>query len=348
MNSRQLFRELRDGRIRPVYVCHGEETYLLNEFAERLIQAAVEPEHREMAVIRFDTAETSLDEILDEAETPPFFTARKVILVRDAAVFGAGKAAGEVRTERLLKYAENPLDSTVLVFLLDGAKPDERKKIVREFRNKGFIFAFPPLSELELKAWLKRRAERQGRTADAEAVAELLRRVGPAMGDLAAELDKLCLHAGPGGRVDAEAVRRLVPVSVEQSVFGLAEEIAAMRTDRAVALLRELLRRREEPVRLVALLVSQFRNMLHVKELTRKGMREQRIAAELGLHPYAVRRSGEQAARFSTERLIRILQRLAELDHDMKTGRVDKALGLELFLLRTGWEGVAERSAAGR
>src|SRR5690606_20653345 len=151
--------------------------------------------------------------------------------------FGAGKAAGEVRTERLLKYAENPLDSTVLVFLLDGAKPDERKKIVREFRNKGFIFAFPPLSELELKAWLKRRAERQGRTADAEAVAELLRRVGPAMGDLAAELDKLCLHAGPGGRVDAEAVRRLVPVSVEQSVFGLAEEIAAMRTDRAVSLL---------------------------------------------------------------------------------------------------------------
>ncbi|HEY8529599.1 MAG TPA: DNA polymerase III subunit delta [Paenibacillaceae bacterium] len=347
MNSRQLFRELRDGRIRPVYVCHGEETYLLNEFAERLIQAAVQPEQREMAVIRFDTAETPLDEILDEAETPPFFTARKVVLVRDAAVFGAGKAAGEVRAERLLKYAESPLESTVLVFLLPGVKPDERKKIVKAFRDKGLIFAFPPLSETELKAWLERRAERQGRTADAEAVAELLRRVGPAMGDLAAEMDKLCLHAGPGGRVDAEAVRRLVPVSAEQSVFGLAEEIAALRPDRAVALLRELLKRREEPIRLVALLVSQFRNMLHVKELTRKGMPQQRIASELGLHPYAVRRIGEQAARFSTERLIRILERLAELDHDMKTGRVDKALGLELFLLRTGWEGVSERSASG-
>jgi len=346
MSSRQLFRELRDGKIRPLYVCHGEETYLLNEFADRLIQAAVEPEHREMAVIRFDTAETPLDAILDEAETPPFFTERKVILVRDAGVFGAGKAAGEPRADRLLAYAESPLESTVLVFLMPGGKPDERKKNVKALREKGLIFAFPPLSETELQSWLARRAERQGRTAEDEAVAELLRRVGPVMGDLAAEMDKLCLHAGPGGRVNAESVRRLVPVSVEQSVFGLAEEIAALRTDRAVALLRELLRRREEPVRLVALLVSQFRNMLHVKELTRRGMPQQRIAAELGLHPYAVRRIGEQAARFSPERLIRILERLAELDHDMKTGRVDKALGLELFLLRTGWEGAAERSAA--
>jgi DNA polymerase-3 subunit delta len=197
-----------------------------------------------------------------------------------------------------------------------------------------------------MRAWLTRLVERQGRTMETEAVEELLRRVGPDMGTLAAEADKLCLHAGAGGRITAEAVRQLVPVSVEQSVFRLTEEIAALRADRAIALFRELLKRREEPIALTALLVRQFRNMLHVKELGRQGVPPQRMAGELGLHPYAVKVLSEQARRFSTERLVRILERLAELDHEMKTGRIDKALGVELFLLRTGWEGATERAAA--
>lgn len=345
--DRQLFRELEGGTVRPVYVCYGAETYLLNEFAERLIEAAVEPDGRELAVVRFDTGETPLETIIDEAETPPFLTSRKVVLVRDTAVFGAGKAAGvEHRTERLLAYLDGPMESTALAFLVPLDKLDERKKIVKAVKEKGLVWAFSPLSEGEMRAWLIRRAERQGCTMEMEAADELLRRVGPDMGTLAAEVDKLCLYAGRGGRIAAEAVRQLVPVSVEQSVFRLTEEIAALRADRAVALFRELLKRREEPIALTALLVRQFRNMLHVKELGRQGIPPQRIAAGLGLHPYAVKVLAEQARRFSTEQLVRLLERLAELDYEMKTGRIDKALGVELFLLRTGWEGMPERSAS--
>ncbi len=346
MDSRQLIRELQGGTVRPVYVCHSAETYLLNEFAERLIEAAVEPDGLEMGVIRYDTGETPLDTIIDEAETPPFLTSRKVVLVRDAVVFGSGKATGvEHRAERLLAYLDGPLESTTLAFLVPSDKLDERKKIVKAVKAKGLVCAFSPLSDGELRAWLARCAERHRCTMDTGAVEELLRRVGPDMGTLAAEVDKLCLHAGAGGRITAEAVSQLVPVTVEQSVFRLTEEIAALRIDRAVALFRELLKRREEPIALTALLVRQFRNMLHVKELGRQGLSPQRIASETGLHPYAVRMLGEQARRFSTERLVRILERLAELDHDMKTGRIDKALGVELFLLRTGWEGASEGAA---
>ncbi|MCC3375658.1 DNA polymerase III subunit delta [Cohnella sp. REN36] len=343
MDARQAFKELRDEHVRPVYVCCGLETYRMNEFTERLAALLAEPEHREMAVVRFDTAEHSLDTILEEAQTLPFLVPNKLILVRDNVVFGSGRDSAKVehRTDKLMDYFRQPMDSSVLVFLVAAEKLDERKKLTKRAKEDGFVVTFAPLQPEELVQWACGRATKQGRTMEPAAAEELLKRVGTEMGALAAETDKLCLHAGDKGTVTAAAVAELVPASTEQSVFKLTEEIASLRTDRAIALYYDLLKQREEPIKLMALLVRQFRHMLFVKELGKMGYSPQQMAGQLGLHPYAVKITAEQAKGFSAGRLTVLLNRLAELDYEMKSGRVDKTLGLEMFLLRTGSEGGA-------
>ena len=81
------------------------------------------------------------------------------------------------------------------------------------------------------------------------------------------------------------------------------------------------------------LLARQFRIMLQIKELEQHHYSPQQMAGQLGLHPYAVKLAAEKAKRFSVTLLGGHLNRLAELDYKMKTGQVDKTLGLELFLL---------------
>lgn len=343
MEHRKALRDVQDGNIKPFYICFGTETYLMNEFIERLTAKLVEPDHREMAIVRFGTNEQTIDEIIDEAETMPFLVPSKLILVRDNVLFAAGKDSAKLehRPERLMKYMSEPLNSTVLVFLVQNEKLDERKKLVKYAKDKDAVISFAPMPVEDLAKWIVRRAEGQHRRMEPAAADELLRRVGSEMGALAAEIDKLCLHAGAEGTVTAEAVAELVPASTEQSVFKLTEEIAALRTENALALYYDLLKQREEPIKLTALLVRQFRNMLFVKELDKQGYTPQQMAGQLGLHPYAAKITAEQAKRFSFERLAKVLERLAELDYGMKTGRVEKTLGLELFLLRTGSEGGA-------
>jgi DNA polymerase-3 subunit delta len=192
------------------------------------------------------------------------------------------------------------------------------------------------LQSEELQQWVLKRVANQGRTMDNPAGEELLRRVGTDMHSLAAEVDKLCLHAGVGGTVTSSSVQELVPMATEQNVFKLTEELAALRTAEAITLYHDLLKQREEPIKLMALLVRQFRNMLYVKELGSQGYSPQQMASQIGLHPYAVKITGEQARKFSQERLASMLSELADLDYAMKTGKVDKSLGLELFLLKTG------------
>lgn len=341
MDSRQAFRELREGKIRPLYVIYGTETYLMNEFVLRLTELVAEPDQRDMAVVRFDTAETPLDAVIDEAETLPFLVPQKLVLVRDSTLLAAGKESAKIehRPERLIAYIKTPMESTVLVFIVPHEKLDERKKLVKAVKSADAAVQFDPLSAEDLQRWMVRRAEKQGRRFEPDAAAELLRRVGTDMHTLAAETDKLCLHAGVEGTIAAGAVRELVPAALEQNVFRLAEELAALQTEKALSILYDLLKQREEPIKLVALLVRQIRNMIFVKELDQRGFAPQKIAGQLGLHPYAVKITLEKARKFSERHLTKLLTELAELDYAMKTGQTDKALGLELFLLRAGSRG---------
>ncbi|WP_276356311.1 DNA polymerase III subunit delta [Cohnella caldifontis] len=343
MESRQAFREIREGKVRPFYVIYGTETYMMNDFAERLTERVAEPEHRDMAIVRFDTAETPLDDILDEAETLPFLVPRKLVLVRDSVLFASGKESSKIehRPERLAAYLQQPMDTTVLVFSVPHEKLDERKKLVKAAKSQDAAVSFAPLSAEELLQWVVRRGEKQGRRWAPDAAEELLRRAGTDMSVLAAETDKLCLHAGEGGTITAASVSELVPAAAEQNVFKLTEELASLRTEKVLALYYDLLKQREEPIKLVSLLVRQFRNMLYVKELGGQGYSPQQMAGQLGLHPYAVKITSEQARKFSVDRLAKLLSDLADLDYAMKTGQVDKTLGLELFLLRTASAGAS-------
>ena len=121
-----------------------------------------------------------------------------------------------------------------------------------------------------------------------------------------------------------------------EDVFALIDAMASGRIDRAVALYRHLLVRKEEPVKIAALIARQFRMMLQIKELESRSYSQQQMASQLGLHPYAVRLAAEKARRWPAEKLAARLSEIAELDYRMKTGQVDKTLGLELYLLATG------------
>ena len=341
MEARQAFKELREGRIRPCYICYGMESYLVDEFVDRLIEQVTAPEDRDMAIVRFDLAETSLNDVIDEAQTPPFLAPRKVIIAKDSALFSAARETAKVehQPQLLIDYLAKPLDSTVLVFIVQHEKLDERKKLVKTAKSLDAVVHFAPLSAGDLVKWILRRAEKQGRRMHADAADELIRCAGTNMRSLAAETDKLILHAGEDGEITTEAVRQLVPPTVEQSVFKLTDELAALRTEQALAIYHDLLRQKEEPIRLAALLIRQIRLMLLIKELSGQGIPQQQMAGQLGLRPYAVKLMAQQARNFSIDRLAGLLSELADLDYAMKSGKVDKALGLELFLLRTASAG---------
>ncbi|WP_314584649.1 DNA polymerase III subunit delta [Paenibacillus terrigena] len=337
MDAKTAIRDIHKGNIQPVYVCYGTEKYRMEEFVQALTNKLIEEEHRDFALSKYDLGEVPIDTVIDEAQTLPFLVPRKVIVVRDPSIFMAGgKESGKIehRVENLMSYLNSPAEYSVIVFMIQGEKLDERKKVVKAIKDKGAVISFMPLSAEELLKWVEKEAEKNGSQMAPQVADVLVNHAGTHLQTLSAEIRKLSLYVGTGGTIEAQVVKELVVRNTEQNIFALIEEIANLRVDRALSILYDLLKQREEPIKIIALIARQFRIMLQVKELTRQSYSQQQIASQVGLHPYAVKLASEQARKFEPERLAAILSSIAELDYEIKTGRRDKVLGLELFLLR--------------
>ncbi|AWB45438.1 DNA polymerase III subunit delta [Paenibacillus sp. CAA11] len=338
MDIKAAIKEIKRGQIGPLYLCYGTEKYQMREFITLLRDNLVEPDNREFAVVHFDLTETPVDLVVEEAETLPFLVPRKLVIVQANPMFTAGKEGGKVEhnTDRLLSYLGNPAEHTVVVFLVNAEKLDERKKTVKTIKTAGQVLAFMPLGAAELVQWVVKEVERRKCRISSAAAEALIASAGVQMASLVAEIDKLCLYAGENGEVTEEAVSQLVARTTEQNIFAMVEDIANLRLDRALGIFYELLKQREEPIKIAALIARQFRIMLQVKELGSQSYSQQQIASQLGLHPYAVKIAGEQARKFETAKLKFTLAELAQLDYRMKSGGIDKVLGIEMFLLRLG------------
>lgn len=336
MDYRTAAKEIGKGMICPVYVCYGPESYLIQEFIAYLTDKWIDPADRDFAVSKFDLADTNVETVIDDAETLPFMGERKLIIAKDAGFLTSAKETSKIEhnVDRLADYLKSPADFSVVVFTVSADKLDERKKIVKAIAGKKGAIPFPMLSADELSHWVKRQADKRKITFDSGAEQTLIMNCGGNLQMLSAELDKLSLYAGSGEAVTSEAIDKLVARSTEQNVFLMIDELVKLRLDKAMNIYHELLRHKEEPIKILALMARQFRNMLLIKQLGGQGISQQQMASQLSLHPYAVKVAAEQAKTYDVRKLQSAVIQLAEADYRMKTGQIDKVLALELFMLQ--------------
>lgn len=336
MDYKTITKNVKNGKVLPVYLCFGTENFLMHEFIENIQEQLIQPEHQDFAVNKIDLAETPLDAVIEDAETLPFLVPRKLIIAQDAQFFTSAKENNKVehRLDRLVAYLKSPVDYTVILFTVHAEKLDERKKIVKMMKDMGAVVAFQTLSAAELTLWVKDQAMKRHCSFADGAVQDLILYAGTDLQNLETEIEKCSLFVGNGGVVTQVIVDQLTVRSMEQNVFMLIEEIVHLRLEKALDILYELLKQKEEPIKILMLMARQFRIMLQVKELSRRGFTQQQMASQIGLHPYAVKLAEQQSRQYGPEKLNRILAQLADLDYQMKSGKIEKVLGLEMFLLK--------------
>jgi len=340
MDYRQAAREWSHQTFRPIYILHGTENYIMGEWIALLTKSAVEPGTEDFALSKYDLTETPIETVLEDAETIPFLSQRKLVVANGAYFLtgskGPGKSTVEHNVEALQEYVSHPAEHAVVVLTVPAEKLDERKKIVKQLKSSALVLPFAPLGLAELEQWIRKKAAGFQVSMEDDAVETLLARTGGSCETLAAELEKMSLYVGSGGTIQRSTVEQLAVRTTEQNVFQLVEEIVQLRPEKAMSIFHDLLREKEEPIKLLFLIARQFRIILGTKELSKQGFSQAQIASKLGAHPYAIKLAGEQAKRFKPETLERIVKELADLDYAMKTGAIDKTLGLELFILRIG------------
>lgn len=333
--DQQLAQELKQGKIAPLYLFYGTESYLIEETCRWIQQRVTADDANEWSRTVMDLEETAIQDVVREVETASFFAEARVVVAKHAWFLTGTNKKSKVdhRLEELSRYIQTPMEENVLILTVEAEKLDNRKKLVKELKKTVRVAAFPPLEAKDLERWVSKRIRQAGLHPQPQAVDTLIRHIGSDLRLLDAEIRKLSTYVGAGGTLTPAGVKELVPRTLEQDVFQLTDRVAQRRTGEALAIFYDLLANREEPIRILALVIRQFRLLLQVKVLARQGKGEREIASLLGVHPYPVKLALKQGRSFPEEILRTLLERSIAADREIKSGRIDKVLAVERLLL---------------
>lgn len=312
------------------YVIYGEEGYQVKNAVNAAIQKEIGTRD-EMNTVIYSALETSLEEILADAQTISFFTEKKCIVVEDSEFLSAKDSTG-FQLEPVLEYLKQPMESTVLIFTGKFAKADMRKKAVKQILSFCNVIVCNRLDKGSLPSYVKEQLQKRDLHLSNSCFQLLCERLPYDIGIIQSELDKLELSKTV---IDEALITQLVTRSLEEDVFALVNAVVNQDRKKCFRIWRDLQVLNKDPIYLIALISSQFHLLYQVKCAMLQGMnRQDEIATQLGVHPYRVKLALGICHRFTADDLLATLNRLADLDQAIKAGKVDKTLGLELFLLR--------------
>ncbi|MFC0188119.1 DNA polymerase III subunit delta [Fictibacillus aquaticus] len=329
-----LKKQIKQRSLSPLYLIAGTEQHIINE-ALQAFSSSFEEGEKDFNYSVYDYQESPIQTAVEDAETMPFIGERRIVILKNA-VFLTGakdKSKADHNLASFEAYIKEPVDYTVFVIVAPYEKLDERKKIVKLLKKEAQVIPAAPLSHDEARKWLMERTRDLSLKMEDEAAELLLARLGANLASLRSEIEKISLYTGEG-TVTKETVEKLVPKTLDDDIFALVDDVVKGRNEQALRTMYDLLKQNYEPIQILALISRQFRIIFGVKELSKKGYGEKQIASALKVHPYAAKLAGRQASRFSEKSLKWMIDRFAECDYEMKTGKMDKVLILELLIVQ--------------
>jgi DNA polymerase-3 subunit delta len=310
-----------------VFLYYGEEEFLINEAISKIID-----ENPNGQVIKYDLSDISLNLILEDASSQSLFDDNKIIIVYNSD-FLSGSPKKEISPsmiDNLNKYINNPNPSTIIVFVLYD-KVDKRKSIVKNMINKTINKEFNKLSDDEVIRYIKSTFTKQGYQINVKALSMLVERTGNNLYLISSEAEKLMEYKFNDKTINEYDIEEMIVKYDYDNIFALTDAVVKKDINNSLLLYQELLKRGEEPIKIIVLLANQFRLIFQSKRLSSKGFSEAQIASDLGIHPYRIKLSKQ--VDITEKEALEYLNLLATLDENIKMGKTNKEVGLEMFFL---------------
>lgn len=317
----EIFTRLEKETFAPLYLFHGDESYLIEQAILRL-------RHRMLgaSVNTFYAGEDPLDRVLEHWGAPSLFTAQTLVILKSAERLKAAER------ERLAKATETR-DATQPLIVCAHGRVDLRQQFFSLCVKLGFSAEFRPPFANQMAGWVQRLARERKIKISEDAAQLLADLVGQDLFALAMEIDKIAAFVFPANAITVDEVRVCVGDVHQYDAFSLADALGQRDRPKALSLLRRVLTNENEALRILHALVGHFRRLWQVKDLLAGGIPETQIERVTSLRGQRLRSLLSQSRMYSTHDLQRFVHRAAELDLTLKSSRSSPSILFDALVL---------------
>jgi len=223
MTYDQLFAHLQKKQFAPVYILMGDEPFYIDEASNFIEENAMPEEHRDFNQMLVYGKETEADEVIVMAKEFPFGTEKRVVIVKEAKDLK--------NMERLLKYAESPAKTAIVVICYKYATL--RATQLKAIDKNCVVFHSEKMKEYNLAAWIQKHIGKYQfkiQPAVANLIAE---NIGVDLSRIDNEFKKLTIFIPPNSEITVDIVEKHIGISKEYNVFELQNALAERKIDKA-------------------------------------------------------------------------------------------------------------------
>ncbi|MBR3603584.1 MAG: DNA polymerase III subunit delta [Elusimicrobiaceae bacterium] len=309
----KLQQSLAKGMVSPVYLLTGEDLFRKQEIIKK-ITAIVQPDDFNIFSSSADKAD--LTEVLALANTAPVFSQRRLVILT-----GIEKLRKDPK-EAIIRYLQNPLETTVLILTHDDSKKFKTEKVLSSVAaDHGELVNFDELKRDDLAIWVKERLKEKGLTGEFEAVETLCEAVGADLNALSQEIEKLALYTADreNKNISKSDVLAGVGFSKEENPFDLSNAVQYMNKNKAIDLIEKLLDSGEDPVGVLGKISYPVLKMARIKRMANAGMAPAEITRAAGLMFWENSLVNNARNFPSEDTFLKTLDKIIEADKSFKT-----------------------------
>ena len=288
----------------------------------------------------FDMKEVVYKDVELELVSLPFFADEKIVILDHFVDITTAKK--RFLTDDELKsfeeYLDNPSPTTKLLIFAKG-KLDSKRRLVKLLKRDAKVFDAVEAKEQELRQYFQKWSQKQGLQFVGQSFENLLIKSGFQFSEIQKNLLFLQSYK-EDSVIEEEDIVNAIPKTLQDNIFDLTQFILTKKMDQARDLVRDLTLQGEDEIKLIAVMLGQFRTFTQVKILSESGQTEAQIASSLGSfigrnpNPYQIKFALRDSRGLSLSFLKQAISYLIETDYQIKTGLYEKGFLFEKALLQ--------------
>ena len=288
----------------------------------------------------FDMKEVDYNSLELELVSLPFFADEKIVILDHFVDITTAKKRylSDDELKSFEDYLENPLPSSKLVIFAEG-KLDSKRRLVKLLKRDAKVFEAIEPKEQEIRAYFQKWAQELGLTFAGKSFEQLLIKSGFQFSEIQKNL--LFLQAyKDNGDITEEDIVEAIPKTLQDNIFDLTQLILTKKIDQARDLVKDLTLQGEDEIKLIAIMLGQFRLYTQVKILQESGQTEAKMVSSLGHYlgrnpnPYQIKFALRDTRGLSLNFLQDSIRYLIQADYQIKTGVYEKGYLFEKALLQ--------------
>ena len=326
MSPDEVEKQVKGGKLLPIYLIVGEERFLADKACAKIREATLIGGIDGLNDDTFNAPQAKVDEVLSIARTMPMMASRRFVMARDIDKWESksekskkrGKGKSQTALEQLLSYAEAPDQSAIVV--LTAEKLDKRKKLYTLAKKSGWLIECERPKRGQLPGWIQSRAKSKGATIGFQAADLLAELAGPDIATIDDALERVSLYAGQGQEITEEAIGETIVRVRTKSVWELVSAVSSRNLERSLSTLDDVYDPSDRGLSLIGILAWATRQMIKYQDARSAGMSPPEAAKAAGVPPFKSRELEEQVRKMPKASLNRWIEYLKNADLSLKGG----------------------------